>query len=335
MPSEYTARAFMWDAPEVDPIFELGLSQQQILGISYLWSIRRKVVVQDFSFLANFDGRHRSGKSTCASVLGYIIDPTFWDDFENRVVYTPKDLMAAIERLEQSKIRGGVIIVDEAGVSLANDAYYEVWLKTISRIFQVFGYLNPIVFFCLPVSDDLAKKFRKLLHAYYAVNRPSNEYTMMTPYNLKYSVIMKKQFFRKPKIRIGSARITLRDIRIGKPPEFILKRYQNLAALKKPEAMKELQEDFRKTEIKENKETADITKLIDHVIANTSLYTAKRSKADNIILDVNRIEFGLKVSRRNAAYIKAEAERKVNASIAKKLDAIAPEKSNVEKEEEN
>ena len=285
------------------------LKQDELMAIAYMKYQRDHVIKQGFSFMGSFDGRHRSGKSITAATFGYLWDETFWKYFENRIVQDHHEFMDAIERIAKDKTVGGVIMVDEAGISMASADWYERWMKTITKMVQMFGYLYPVILFVAPVKDFVDSRLRKMFHAYYKVERYDNESTTITPYNLKYNTIRNKWFYKKPVIRLGGQEIVLRRLRLTRPPAFILYRYRNLELSRKSIMMENFVAEMKRSEAKDVKKTRDIKAVIDFVTENHMLFASSRSTPQAINLDENTIEYNQEVPHRLAKYVKREAER--------------------------
>jgi hypothetical protein len=287
------------------------LKQNELMGIAYLKSERDHVVGKKFSLLASFDGRHRAGKSLTAATVGYLWDSTFWDNFENRIVQDHQSFMNALEYLAKSKIEGGVIVVDEAGVSMGSSDWYERWMKVLTDTVQMFGYLYPVVLFVAPVKDFVDSRLRKMFHVYYKVARYDNDSTTITPYNVKYNTINNKWFYKKPVIRIGGQEIQMRRLRITKPPAFLVDRYRNLELSRKSVMLDKFMGEMRRSESKDVKKERNIGKVIDFVERNYKLFESKRSKPQEIVLDENTIEYNQEIPHRLAKYVKTEVEKKM------------------------
>lgn len=287
------------------------LKQDELIALAYLKSTREHVIEKQFSFMASFDGRHRSGKSITAATFGYLWDKTFWQYFENRVVQDHKEFMDAIDKIAKEKITGGVIMVDEAGISMASADWYERWMKTITKMVQMFGYLYPVVLFVAPIKDFVDSRLRKMFHAYYKMERYDKESTTITPYNLKYNTIKNKWYYKKPIIRLGGQEIVLRRLRMTRPPEFILDRYRNLELSRKGIMLDSFMAEMRRSESKNVKQSRDINAVINFVSENHKLFESKRSKPQDIVLDENTIEYNQELPHRLAKYVKSEAEKRL------------------------
>lgn len=300
-----------------DPRCDIGeeANFKEVLGISFFRHLRQYVVGKHFTYLASIDGRHRSGKSLTACMIAYLIDPTFWDNMESRIVHSPAEFMAAVERIKRDNIKGAVIIVDEAGVSMSSSDWYEKMLKTVTKVVQFFGYLYVIVFFVAPTKDFVDSRLRKMFHAYYKVDRPSNFYNTVKIYSLKYNSMLNKWFYKHPIVEVGGERITVQQFRFPCPPSWMIERYENMAVLHKDSMLREMTQSINTVEQKEFSKD-DVPKAIDFVVENYTIFEAERGGKDIVHLDQLRIEFHFHVPARIARYIKQEGERRLRESGA-------------------
>lgn len=292
--------------------FVTALNDQQLLGLLYLKSVRRSVVGDGKSFMASFDGPHRSGKSLAAVTFSAIWDPTFLRYMERRIVQEPREFADAVENLASINQKGACVVVDEAGVTMSSQDWFEKWLKAITKMVQMFGYLHPMVMFVAPVKDFVDSRLRKMFHTYYKCSRHSTQFSIVKPYEVQFNSIFGKWGYRKPVIELGGNLVTLDSIRLGKPPVEILERYQALETSRKPQMLENFFNDLRKVEIEESKEKADLNKLADHVLANHHVFETRTSAAAHPKLSEILIQYGLKVKSTEARYIKSVAERKMN-----------------------
>lgn len=318
----YKGGAFTWDYADMS-LKDVPFSQQELIAIAYLTHVRKRVVKSGFSFIGSFDGKHRSGKSLTATTWGYIWDETFWKRYPYRLVREPREFVDEIELIAKQKIDGAVIQIDEAGVSLSSADWYERWMKTVFKMVQMFGYLHPIVLFTAPVKDFIDARLRKMFHAYYNVNRFTKNETMITPYHVKYSSIMSKTYHKKPVLRIAGQLITLRRIKFGLPPAHIIDRYEDLADARKDKMLGVFKRDIAKAELKEQRQAPDIKEIINHVVDNYKIFESVRGTTPaKPKLNVNAIEYTLKVPNRQATYIRDEAEKIIHKTIKEQIKII-------------
>jgi hypothetical protein len=109
-----------------------------------------------------------------------------------------------------------------------------------------------------------------------------------------------------------------------KPPKDIVERYRNLEKARKDKLLAGFLEDIKRGEVKKEREEVNLDAVVKNVISNHTIYESKRSKPHNLELDVNKIEFRLKVPNRMAKYIKGEAEKALN----EKANALRREMQN-------
>lgn len=303
-----------------------GLHSTELIALSYLKGKRDKVVKTGFSSLCSFDGRHRAGKSVQASIMSYLWDETFFPNFEHRIVQDHIAFIDVMEKIAKDKIKGACVIVDEAGIAMSSADWYEKWLKNITYMVQMFGYLYPVVQFVAPVKDFVDSRLRKMFHHYYKVNRNNLDYAYITPYDLYFSTIGGKYYHKKPTIRLLGMEYVVRRLVFSKPPPIILDRYRELEIFRKDKMFDKFIEDAKKSEIKEQKQEVDINKLIDTVIKNYKFFEADRSNPNEPKLNPLKIEFANKINPKMAKYIKIEAEKKIRDNIRELAEKLEREK---------
>lgn len=184
--------------------------------------------------LAHFDGRPRSGKSVQAVIIASLLDKTFLKNFDKRIVHSSADFLNQVEEIKKSGIKGCVIIVDEAGESMASTSWYEDMSRAISSTTQVFGYLQIIVFFVSPVRDFILNSMRKMTNVYCNVTRKSKLESSLRFYHISYNTIAQKTYYQVPKISVFDEQKTLWRIRFRNIPADILEQYQALEQDRKP-----------------------------------------------------------------------------------------------------
>ena len=309
-------------------------SMQEVLAIAMLASTRRQVTDAGLTNLTAFDGRHRSGKSLTALTIAYLWDPTFWPYFESRLVQEPKQFMNALETIDKDKIKNPVIQVDEAGVSMASSEWYERWMKTLAKTVQMFGYLHPTVFFVAPIKDFVDSRLRKMFHAYYNISRFNADYSVLTPYNVHYSTIKNKWYYKKPIVKYGGQNIRVEKIRVSKPPAFLVERYMEYEKGIKGKMLEGFIADIRADEEKEVLKEKDLEAIIKWVVANYTIFQTRTSSADNIILDKPVVQYKFKLSTNESQYVKNQAERllrTVSDATAKEIADIPQFKAKARK----
>ena len=312
----------IWENPWSDDSIVLDPSSDQynfgsifnyneIIGLSYLASIKRKVMKVGLTQMMSFDGRHRSGKSVAASTIGWLFDPTFRKYYEHRLIQEPTEFMDALENIAKQKIYGGYIQVDEAGVSMGSSDWYESWMKALTKTMQVFGYLHPMVSFTSPIKDFVDSRVRKMFHCYFSVARTSSDYSMITPYESVYNTVKGKYYYRKPVVRFYGQKVKLNRLILSTPPEFILDRYQEYEKGVKPKMVASFMEDIKnKEKMKQDNTPPDLEKIVQFVLDNKPLYELGFSRPLKPRFDADKILRSFKIKNQDARYVKREAERK-------------------------
>jgi hypothetical protein len=322
----WKANAFAWHAERLS-LSKYGYTEQEVLALAYLQGIRREVVQNNFTWLCSISGRHRAGKTLVGCMIGYLMDSTFYPNFERRVIYSPKDFMQELRNIRIRKIKGAVMLIDEAGASVSSMDWFERWQKALAKATIVLGYLNPIILFAAPIRDFVNSPIRKMFHAHLEINRFNREYCIIRPYEVKFNTTYKKTFWRKPIIKFAGQKKTLDKIRMGYPPQFIIDRYEALEKLEKDKILEDLQKDVNASEADTAKKTLNLEDVIKHVTENPEIYQTKSSKPANIILDARAIRFKFSVAADMAQHIKSEAERAIRAkqeAIREEIGETAP-----------
>jgi len=308
---QYEAEAFVYDGDV--SIYEYGLTEEQIMGMAYLKSIRSRVVYGNKTWLCAADGPHRAGKSLSVCTASLIMDSSFEKNMFNRFIFEPRQLYDEMEKIRRNGVKGAVIAVDEAGASLSAMDWYEQWAKAVSEMFMIIGYLNPIVFFIAPVRDFVNSPIRKMQHAYWKFNRPNTNrgYTFLKPYELSYSSTYKKTFNKRPTVKFNGVSKIIDKIRFGLPPTDIIRQYEEIETPRKDKLLVKFGEEIKQSETRAVKIEQNPQKIIDHIADQYHMYENRQSKPDKVALDPDIIRYRFNVPNNLAKYIRTEAERKI------------------------
>lgn len=291
------------------------LPLSNMLALAYLRNKRARVWRTKKSWLASFEGGHREGKSFAATLFGCILDKTFEADMDNRIVHGHQMFIAKIKEFDEKKIYGGVVIADEAGVvgNFSSAEWQTQWMAAINSIFQMFGYLHPIILFIAPDKSFIDSKIRRMFHTLHRVSRPNNEYSIIKPHQLRWNQMKHKWMEISPVIKIGNTRYKMKHLILKHYPKDIGARYQAIEQFRKPLMLENLDQRVRASHIHEAKKTYDNKALAEQVFKDYKEYQSKRSKPDNVILDVDLIKVGLGIPMPLARWIKSDVERKFGA----------------------
>jgi hypothetical protein len=284
-----------------------------------LW---RKLHIDNFSLLITFYGMHRVGKSLCAVDFAYILDETFEPNMENRVVYNGKDLINAFKEIREKRIRGGAVIVDEAGSGeLASQRWYEDAAKIISAELQAVGYLNPFIGFVTQSFSFINSTARKLSQGVFEVSRTGNNYSTVKPFWIENnpwttSTYKKYPIFCEKHNNVVSNVYKINCIRLGLTPEVIRLRYETHSQAYKDQLLVQSEEDMQLLDsMKQQKKVlvSGIEALVTEVYKNLDDYTAKsRQKGNPEYLNKDLIRHRHpELSDKDAKLVKALVEKKL------------------------
>jgi hypothetical protein len=293
--------------PEVDP---------RILSILYFRHIYRRVHDYKFNFLGFLTGKHRVGKSLNAVNFGTVLDSTFLDNLEDRVVYYASDFTRALKQIRDKHIIGGVVIWDEAGVGVPAREWYNTSNKAIGMTLQVFGRYRPIVFFVTQDMSYIDSQARKLFHGFYEVSRVKNDYSLVKPFNVSYDKKSSKIFFQYSRLFMPNgdaqgSKLVLKKIKVKRPIKEVEDAYEYHSAEFKDIIMNQMQErteQYEKGRI--SKKKLSVEEIVQDLQAHKEdpIYLAKRSHEDNIIFDRDAVRIKYNIPDAQARFIKKQAE---------------------------
>lgn len=107
----------------------------------------------DFKILYSGDGMTRTGKSTKAAQDACYCDPTFANNWRERMIFDGKKLKETAYKIGKNK----AIVYDEAREGLDNKKQMERYTKNLLDFFSQCGNLNQFVFIVLPDFFELPK----------------------------------------------------------------------------------------------------------------------------------------------------------------------------------
>ncbi len=285
---------------------------------AYLRDIYKSVHLKKFSFLATVTGRHRVGKSVSAVALGDLLDPTFYDNLEERVVYTPYEFSVAIQNIANSKpkIIGGCVVWDEANLGLSSRDWYTQANKHINFTVQAFGYIRPIVIFVTQDVTFIDSQPRKLFHSFMEVNRTNNDYSNIRPFFVAINKRSGKMFYSYPRMKMnrnygrgGGQVLKMKPLRLMKPPDELIERYDAHSTKRKANLMRENAETIQhmrdKAKEERKQEYLSDDEIVDHCIAERNNPIFINNKGE---FNENTIAQEFHVSYRKAKYLKARAD---------------------------
>lgn len=315
---------FMFDESDPDEIapFEYKMSVNEIMAVTWLRHLRYNVVELNKSLLAGFGGGHRSGKSLTACTIAYCIDATFWPRMKKRIVQTPTQLMDEVNYIKKNRIHGACIVIDEGGVVTPSDSFFEEWYKTLNQAIQVMGFLNPIIFWCAVIRDNIGAKFRKLFMIQIKAKRFSLKESSLKILELDYDDMRNKTNTKRPRVRVFGRRYVMNRMLFGRPPKFIEKDYRALTEPMKSIMLDKFGETMQEQEKKaaEPKRTGiksadiDVIGIAKQVIERIDEFRVS-SPGKRVVIDAIKIKRVFNISFQGSTDVKREAERALRSAL--------------------
>jgi len=292
---------------------EPEVSEEKLTHI-YLKTIYETTHIIGLSWLGVSVGRHRAGKSIGTISASTVLDKTFIDFFEKRVVYYPKDFLRAMRDIRRREIIGGVVVWDEAGVGLPARDWYDVSNKAVNYALQVAGYLRPIIFFVTQDFTYIDSQARKLIQHFWEFSRSTTNFSFVKPYLLKHNRKTGEIQFIYPRIvlRWGNEygpKYILTRIRLYRPPQELIERYVIHSEPWKDKIMKKAEEkakEFEEGDLEKKEWT--VSQIIDYLVKNWRAYQSSRSRPDRPRLDPYLIKADFSIPLNLARAIKSRVE---------------------------
>ena len=290
----------------------------QAVAEAYFNRLYRKLHVDNFSLLITFYGRHRVGKSVGAVSFAYILDPTFEENLETRVVYTGKDIVNAFNEIKKKKIKGGAVVIDEAGsTEISNQRWYEESAKLVNAELQAIGYLNPFIAFVTQSFSFINTTARKLSQGVFEVNRNTNQYSNIKPFWIDNnpwvsSTYRKYPIFCERRNNVVSNVFKINNIKIGLPPEDVFKRYRHHSEAFKDNLLKSSIEELETMDLLKQQKSVFVTgidAIVTEVLTNIDNYTTTSHLGTTVKDEV--IKHKHELTWRDAKLVKALVEQKM------------------------
>jgi len=293
---------------------ENEVDYESILAYKHLQAIYERVHVNKFSFIGLVVGAHRVGKSLFCVTAGYLLDRTFWANMEKRVVYTAQEFLQAMNEIKKKGIKGAVVVWDEAGVGMPAREWYEVANKAVNYALQVLGYLHPILFFVTQDPSFLDSGAKKLIQNYYEVERYSNQFNKLKPFDININKKKNKVYYPYRVLNIDGLRYRLIGINLPKPPKEIEERYEKHSLNWKNRVMRDMEESVKRVEERKIGETLNVEQITDYIVNNHHEFEARKSAPDNILINRDLIysRFKRHLNYRLTAQLQKDAELQLN-----------------------
>lgn len=317
-PDIWNKKAFFFDGDyeSEDTFAKYGYNRDEVIGLLWMRQMRQIVTGCGLSLFIAIDGRHRTGKSRFAVTLASLFDRGFWPHKEDRIIRSAEQLLDQVEAIQLNGTKNPVLIVDEAGASMNNQEYFDKLNRALVKAMTVIGYLHPTIIFIAPLKEFVLKGIQKMTHVYLKLSRYSNDYTVVSPYNLEFSTFRQKMMYRHHKVNLFDTPIQVNQIRFYLPPKEINNWYDQYEKLQKPILIKDIREHSKlKTgSVKEIDPKAE--ELMSKVKSNIKTFESSRNKkTGKVRLDARFIKTTFGVSSELSYYVKKRIENEINLSV--------------------
>jgi hypothetical protein len=310
---------------------EIKVPNQQEAANMYLSSIYNQVMRLGFSHLSMTTGRPQTGKSLFDGTINCLLDPTFFDNLETRVVYDANGFMKALNGIIKRHELGRAVMWDEAGVGMPARQWYDISNKAISYTVQVAGVFRPFVGLVTQDMSYIDSQPRKLINTLFEVSRSNNKYATAKVFNITIDRKRGKAYYKSPTmITKDGIHVKLKGIRLTKPPKEFIKRYLDHSKPYKEritQMMEQRTEQFDAGVV--NTEELSAAEIIQVLLRDDrGTYELGTSQEGNRKFSKVMIQHDFKLPDKLADFIKARAEQ-----ISRKTDARPGREENSTPEE--
>ncbi len=280
------------------------------LFIRDIWHRTHK---ENRNWLAVMVGQTGSGKSYSALSLAKLLDPTF---SAKRVAFNFKHFMDIVSELAGKGTQGEAIIWDETGIDLDSRKFYSTVNILANKILQTFRSDRFNVIFTVPDASFVDTRTRKLFHHVIetkTILRDSGR-CVTTWYESHRSASADKERMWHPRLVFEGKRHVLKDILIPKPPQDIIKEYEEL----KSEFNKNLKE-FVQGEIEDvkaiqpKKSMDDLRDLMKRVIEGGELNVFSSVRAGRRSFNTDMLQMRFELSKNDSKKLKMMLEDLTNS----------------------
>ncbi len=238
---------------------------------------------------------------------------------ESRVVYDGKGIVNAFNEINDNKIKGGAVIVDEAGsTELSHQRWYEDAAKIINAEIQAVGYLNPFIGFVTQSFSFINTTARRLSQGVFDVSRKHNEYAIIKPFWISDNpwtsgMYRKYPVFCERRNKVVSNMFKINKIKLGLPPDHIQRRYEKHSIAFKNRLLKSSIEDIETLDLlkqQKNVFATGIDAIVQEVCENIDVYSTSSHLGESLNIGVIRHRHEL--TWRDAKLVKALVEQLTN-----------------------
>jgi hypothetical protein len=233
-----------------------------------------------------------TGKSYTAMKIAQDMDSTF--DME-KVVYYPREFLTVMDRVEEDKRAGQVVVIDEGEIMAPASMYFSFTNKAIAYNLATFRYLRAMAIFVTPSFSWLDKRIRTLVSHW---GYTEKHYTTggkttvdLRMYALKTNLFGDKTWINK--LKLYNRKTGLIDVfkkfTVGLPSPELCEAYEKKSLeykqLMRRELLKEVDKwvKWQGSESKETQEEKNIGEIIQKIADDETIMTSILSSRGNRI----------------------------------------------------
>ena len=223
-------------------------------------------------------GEPGSGKSYAALSFAEYIQPNF--SANEQIIYHPVQLLKKIKEARENRYK--VLILDEAHATINARTWHSFINLATNMVLNTFRQLCRLnLFIVSPTINEVDVSVRRLLNYYFVVERTTNKYSIVYPYEISFNYLNLQQqepYLKSPYINVNGHILVVKQFYVLEPSERIINEYENTAIKFKQELLerklKEIEESL-KSDINQNTEEIITFLLNNHEILNKSFRITK------------------------------------------------------------
>ena len=241
-----------------------------------------------------------TGKSWTALRIAELIDPRF--DATKDVVYSVKDYLKVMDRIQEEGYYNRVVILDEAEITVSNRKHYSLFNKILTDIAATNRYLRVLTIVVCPQFSSIDKRLRYLIsHWGYCekVKTGNGHVKVFMKFYRMITDLFGDKIYRKKLVmynRKAGKLVEFQSFKVNKPSEKITKPYEEFSRKFKENHRKELERDLLEYEAASKVVYTDPENIIETVLKSSEELQKILSARGLVSLDLIKRTFNTNFS---------------------------------------
>lgn len=290
-----------------------------------------RIVLTGTNFDLMISGKRGQGKSYAAIRLAEKLSQLFGHTFTlDQVHFKAKTFLEQINQLElEGRLKPGMVfILDEAGIGMDAQSWWDTEIKSVADEMETYRNYNLIVIFTAPLVKNITKRAREMFHAYLKpkmprkVDRrdldrvesnilPDAKQSMWRLFLTEVEPSAKKGEVEVWEWRPSGKEICLDTVRINLPSSELIGYYEKKKRIYQREKRESRIQQLTEKENKPQKHTeVDAGEALEKIRENLSQY--KRTWRGRTIIDKILLRKDYHLSQHQTLEIKKTLERELN-----------------------